>query len=220
MAQWSLMVRRPRPRKSTRRSAAARREQLLNVTTRLVAEQGFHAISIEAVSARAGVTRPLVYNHFRDLRELLEAVIERETSRALAQVSETTLTNLDEGDPGQLMLEALDAYLQAVRSSPSTWRLVLMPPEGAPAALHAKIAEGRAAVLERLSRAVQPLTDRSAEPRDAELTARVLSALSDEYARLVLTDPDRFPPQRLVRHARWWLGRSPLVPGRVAKRPD
>ncbi len=198
------------PGKSARLSAPARREQLLDVTARLVAEGGFHTISIEAVSARAGVTRALVYNHFRDLRELLEAVIERETSRALAQVSETTLTNLSEGDPRELMLEALDAYLNAVRSSPSTWRLVLMPPEGAPPALHAKIANGRAVVLERLSRAVRPLTDRSAQPRDAELTARVLSAISDEYARLLLTDPDSFPPHRLLQHARWWL-RAPVA---------
>jgi len=196
---------------STRRSAAARREQLLDVTTRLVAERGFHAISIEAVAARAEVSRATVYNHFSDLNELLEAVIERETSRALAQVSETTLTNLDEGDPKLLMLEALDAYLHAVRSSPTTWRLVLMPPEGAPAALHVKIAHGRAAVLERLSRAVQPITDRDAQMPDAQLTARILSATSDEYARLVLTDPDRFSPDRLLQHARWWLASTPLV---------
>lgn len=198
-------------RRSARRSAAARREQLLDVTTRLVAERGFHAISIEAVAARAEVTRATVYNHFRDLQALLEAVIVRETSRALAQVSETTLTNLDEGDPEQLMLEALDAYLRAVRSSPTTWRLVLMPPEGAPAALHQKIAAGRAAVLERLSQAVEPLTGRDAQLRDAELTARILSAISDEYARLVLTDPDRFPPERLLQHASWWLAGLPLM---------
>jgi AcrR family transcriptional regulator len=197
--------------KSARLSAPARREQLLDVTARLVAERGFHAISIEAVSAQAGVTRALVYNHFRDLRELLAAVIERETSRAVAQVSETTLTNLSEGDPRELMLEALHAYLNAVRSSPTTWRLVLMPPEGAPPALHTKIADGRAAVLERLSRAVQPLTNRSADQRDAELTARMLSAISDEYARLLLTDPDRFPPQRLLQHARSWLARAPMA---------
>lgn len=203
-----------RSRKSARLSASARREQLLDVTTALVAERGFHAISIEAVSTRAGVTRALVYNHFRDLNELLEAVIERETSRARAQVSETTLTNLSEGDPQELMLEALDAYLNAVRSSPTTWRLVLMPPEGAPVALHRKIADGRAAVLERLSQAVRPVTDRGAEPRDAELTARLLSAISDEYARLLLIDPDRFPPERLLRHARWWLARAP-----TARRP-
>jgi AcrR family transcriptional regulator len=201
----------PQARKSTRLSSTARREQLLDVTTRLIAERGFHAISIEAVSARAGVTRATIYNHFRDLHQLLEAVIERETSRALAQVSETTLTSLDEGDPEQLMLEALDAYLQAVRSAPTTWRLVLMPPEGAPAALHVKIAAGRATVLERLTHAVQPVTDSGAQPRDAELTARILSAISDEYARLVLTDPDRFSPQRLLRHARWWLAGTPMV---------
>jgi AcrR family transcriptional regulator len=201
----------PQARKSTRLSSSARREQLLDVTTRLIAERGFHAISIEAVSARAGVTRATIYNHFRDLHQLLEAVIERETSRALAHVSETTLTSLDEGDPEQLMLEALDAYLQAVRSAPTTWRLVLMPPEGAPAALHVKIADGRATVLERLTRAVQPVTDSGARPRDAELTARILSAISDEYARLVLTDPERFSPQRLLRHARWWLASTPLV---------
>lgn len=203
-----MTIRSGRP---VRLSAPARREQLLDVTARLAAERGFHAISIEAVSAQAGITRALVYNHFRDQRELLEAVIDRETFRALAQVSETTLTNLGEGDPRELMIEALDAYLNAVRSSPTTWRLVLMPPEGAPPALHAKIADGRAAVLERLSRAVQPLTARSAEPSDAELTARVLSAISDEYARLLLTDPDRFPPTRLLQHARWWLTRTPTA---------
>jgi hypothetical protein len=35
--------------------------------------------------------------------------------------------------------------------------------------------------------------------------ASVLSAISDEYARLVLNDPVRFPPERLLRHARWCL---------------
>jgi AcrR family transcriptional regulator len=205
--------------RAARLSAPARREQLLDVTSRLAAEGGFHAISIEAVSARAGVARALVYNHFRDLRELLDAVIDRETSRALAQVSETTLTSVDEGDPRELMIEALDAYLNAVRSSPTTWRLVLMPPEGAPPALHTKIADGRAAVLERLSRAVQPLTDRGNEPRDPELTARVLSAISDEYARLLLTDPGRFPRQRLLQHARWWLARTPAAHRQAAQPP-
>ncbi len=212
---------RAQPSRPVRLGAAARRDQLLDVTSHLVAEHGFHAISIEAVATRAGVTRATVYNHFRDLHELLEAVIERETSRALAQLSETALTHLDEGDPLELMLEALDAYLHAVRSAPTTWRLVLMAPEGAPAALYSKIAKGRASVLKRLSRAVQPLTDRDSEVRDAELTAQILSAISDEYARLVLTDPARFPPERLLTHARWWLGHGPFVnrgPRRAAPR--
>lgn len=187
-----------------RMRAPARREQLLDVATHLAVDQGFHAVSAEAVARRAGVTRAVIYQHFRDLRDLLEAVVEREGARALAQVSETALQDLSEGDPQQLMLESLDAYLRAVRDHPTTWRLVLMPPEGAPESLRHRIEEGRRAVLARLARAVRPAlqADRAG---DAELTASVLSAIADEYARLVLTDPERYPPDRLLRHARWWL---------------
>jgi AcrR family transcriptional regulator len=191
---------------STRRrmSAPARREQLLDVATRLAVEQGFHAASVEAVAREAGITRAVIYQHFSDLQGLLEAVVDREMSRAQAQVSETALTDLSEGDPQQLMLESLDSYLRAVRDHPATWRLVLMPPEGAPKSLRHRIEEGRGSVLAQLAQAVRPAL-RAEKASDAELTASVLSAISDEYARLVLTDPKRYPPERLMRHARWWL---------------
>ena len=39
----------------------------------------------------------------------------------------------------------------------------------------------------------------------------MLSALSDEAARLMLTDPERYPIDRLVAHAEWLLGQ--LVSG-------
>ena len=54
------------------------------------------------------------------------------------------------------MTESLRTYLTAVARHPDTWRLVLMPPEGAPEVLRRAIANGRAAVLERLVRAVRP----------------------------------------------------------------
>jgi AcrR family transcriptional regulator len=187
--------------------APARREQLLDVTAELSVEQSFHAVSVEAVAQRAGVTRAVIYQHFGDLRALLEAVVDRETSRALAQVSETTLTDLSEGEPRELMLESLTAYLTAVHDHPRTWRLVLMPPEGAPEMLRQRIEEGRRSVLEKLARAVRPAL-RGGDVNDAELTASVLSAISDEYARLALTNPDRYSTERLVRHARWWLSQA------------
>ena len=196
--------------KRTRLVAAARRDQLLDVTARLLSERGFHNISIEAIADTAGITRATVYLHFSDLQELLETVIERETSRALAQFSETALSPLDEGEPRELMLEALDAYLHAVASQPTTWRLVLMPPEGAPASLRERIAAGRTLALERLSAAVQPLVNDNSKMPDAELTAIILSAMSDEYARLVLACADAYPIERLIEHARWWLKRGPF----------
>src|SRR3954447_9530979 len=71
-----------------RMTAEERREQLLDATKAIVDRSGFHAVSIEAVAREAGITRPIVYGHFRDLAGLLEALVEREGDRALAQLDE------------------------------------------------------------------------------------------------------------------------------------
>ena len=189
--------------------APARREQLLDVTTALVSDEGFHSVSVEAVAQRCGITRAVVYQHFGDLQALLEAVISREMNRALEQVTRTALGDLSTGDPQELMVESLRTYLRAVHEHPTTWRLVLMPPEGAPEKLRLVIAKGRSTVLEQLTRAVRPALS-GGDDEDADLTARILSAIADEYARLVLTDATRFPPERLLRHAQWWLGQASL----------
>ena len=200
---------------SLRMAAPVRREQLLDVTSDLVVEQGFSGVSIQSVARRAGISRPIVYEHFGDLPGLLEALVQRETGRALAQVSQTALGDLTEGDPTELMLDSLRRYLDAVEQHPNTWRLVLMPPEGAPELLRHSILTGRTAVLNQLASAVQPGLTPASETPDPELTARVLSAIADEYARLLLTDPSRYSVQRLLVHARWYLGQlSPLATGR------
>src|SRR3954452_16270182 len=131
-------------------SAAERRKQLLDVTKALVAEAGFHAVSIEAVARRAGVTRPIVYGHFGDLSGLLEALVEREGARALTQLAAILPTDLDVDDPRAPLLAAMEGYLRAAQADPVTWRLVLMPPEGAPTLLREHIARGREAVVAAL----------------------------------------------------------------------
>jgi AcrR family transcriptional regulator len=181
--------------------AGARREHLLDAAKALVAERGFHAVSIEAVARAAGITRPIVYRHFTDLPALLEALVERETLRALDQLRTFVPEDLSGGDPREGLLAALRGYLRAVEGDPVTWRLVLVPPEGAPALLRERIAAGRAAVVAQLARAIGPV----AGSPDPELTAHALSAVADEAARLVLADPVRFPPARVLEHARWIL---------------
>src|SRR3954453_13842322 len=119
--------------------AEARREQLLDAAKAVVAEHGFHGVSIEAVARGAGVTRPIVYRHFDDLGALLGALVERETLRALMQLREVLPSRADD------LIAGLEGYLRAVQSDPVTWRLVLVTPDGAPALLRERIAAGRAA---------------------------------------------------------------------------
>jgi AcrR family transcriptional regulator len=188
-------------------SAAQRREQLLDVTKTLVGERGFHDLSIESIAKSAGITRPVIYAHFDDLDALLEAMLEREAMRALAQLATIMPEELPQGGQRKdALLGALRGYLEAIQSDPVTWRLVLMPPEGAPHMLRETVERGRDAVVATLAQVVGPGLAPERPSPDPQLTARLLSALSDEAARLLLSDPDEYPIARLMRHAEWLLG--------------
>jgi AcrR family transcriptional regulator len=190
----------------TRLPAAERREQLLDVTKALVGEQGFHDVSIEAIARRAGVTRPVVYVHFKDLDRLLEAMLEREGARALEQLTAILPSSLAAGgDARSALLSALRGYLETIQRDPVTWRLVLMPPEGAPSVLRDQVTKGRDAVVAVLAEVIRPGLSPDRPSPDPALTARLLSAIADEAARLMLTDPGEYPIERLTAQADWLL---------------
>jgi AcrR family transcriptional regulator len=182
-------------------SAAQRREQLLDVTLRIIVERGWGALSIEAVAREAGITRPVVYGLFSDLPGLLDALFERETQRVLEQLATVVPADPGDRDPDELLSESLHAYLEAVCSTPDTWRLVLLPVEGTPHVLKERVATYRAAVLTQLEQVVAWGAERRRSPPwlDVELFARFAQVAAEHAASLVLTDAERFPPERLVR---------------------
>jgi AcrR family transcriptional regulator len=60
-----------------------RRAQLLDVGRRLFAERGLDGTSIEEIAARAGVSKPVVYEHFGGKEGLYAVVVDREVERFL-----------------------------------------------------------------------------------------------------------------------------------------
>ncbi|HMH93259.1 MAG TPA: TetR/AcrR family transcriptional regulator [Streptosporangiaceae bacterium] len=60
-----------------------RREQLLVIGRRLFAERGLDGTSIEEIAARAGVSKPVVYEHFGGKEGLYAVVVDREVGRFL-----------------------------------------------------------------------------------------------------------------------------------------
>ena len=190
---------------AARMQAQERREQLLDATKAIVADRGFHAVSIEAVAREAGITRPIVYGHFHDLPGLLEALSSGRAPAPSPSSSPSCRATSRAATRARRCSPSLRGYLEAVRADPATWRLVLMPPEGAPAILHDHIARGRAAVVDQLALAVGPGLGPGRESPDPELFARALSAIADEGARLLLTDPEHYPVERIVRFADWLM---------------
>src|ERR1700742_4142080 len=89
---------------------AERREQLLDAALSVIDEGGYDAVSMEAIARAAGVTKPVVYDLFANLGELLRALLQREESRALAQLEEVMPAS-PSVDPDELIVSAFVAFL-------------------------------------------------------------------------------------------------------------
>ncbi len=76
----------PVPR--TRMSAAKRRQQLIEVGRRIFAEYGYDAATVEEIAATAGVSKPVIYEHFGGKEGLYAVVCDRELAYLGAEITE------------------------------------------------------------------------------------------------------------------------------------
>ena len=72
----------------TRMTAAKRRQQLIEVGRRIFAEYGYDAATVEEIAATAGVSKPVVYEHFGGKEGLYAVVCDRELAYLGAEITE------------------------------------------------------------------------------------------------------------------------------------
>ncbi|CRZ17658.1 TetR/AcrR family transcriptional regulator [Mycolicibacterium neworleansense] len=176
-----------------RLSGTERRAQLLDAARDIVADGGYPALTIEQVASRSGVTRTVVYQQFTDLSGLTTALLDRESAIAFAGMSTVDRPGLD---PEQLGIGIL-AYLHA---APTSWRIILRPPDGAPPQVRERIELGR-----RYARkvAARPLSVAAGVDIDPDgTTVRILLSAIEELARVHLEDPVAHPDEEVLTHLR------------------
>jgi AcrR family transcriptional regulator len=110
----------PKTRKKQRMTGKERREQLLAIGRELFAERGFAATSVEEIAARAGVSKPVVYEHFGGKEGVYAVVVDREMQRLLGLVSDA----LVEGSPRQKLERAALALLQYIEEHSEGFRIL------------------------------------------------------------------------------------------------
>jgi AcrR family transcriptional regulator len=191
------------PQRTPRLAPEVRREQLLDAALDVLTEGGFDAVTVEAVTRRAGVTRPVLYDMFGDLGGLMVALIDREERAALAPLLDIVGVGGDPGehvDPEEFLVDAIGAFLRAVKANPRTWRLVLMPPRGTSGELRERIRRSRRMLAERITELLDWGIARRGGPGglDHGLAARVIVAAGEDAARLMLAHPRRFSLERLT----------------------
>ncbi|MBV9592281.1 MAG: TetR/AcrR family transcriptional regulator [Actinobacteria bacterium] len=107
-------------RTRVRMTGNERREQLLEVGRAVFAEKGFEAASIEEIAARAGVSKPVVYEHFGGKEGLYAVVVDREM-RALLDRIASALTG---GHPRTLLEQAALALLTYIEDESDGFRVL------------------------------------------------------------------------------------------------
>jgi AcrR family transcriptional regulator len=105
----------------TRMTGKERREQLLEVGRALFAERGFDATSVEEIAAKAGVSKPVVYEHFGGKEGLYAVVVDREM-RTLLDMVTSALTS---GHPRELIEQAALALLEYVEQHSDGFRILV-----------------------------------------------------------------------------------------------
>ncbi|MER7010750.1 TetR/AcrR family transcriptional regulator [Saccharopolyspora sp. NPDC000359] len=98
-----------------------RRQQLLDVARALFAEKGFDGTSIEEIAHRAGVSKPVVYEHFGGKEGVYAVVVDREMRTLLDLV----VSALSAGHPRDLLEQAAGALLDYIDNNTDGFRVLV-----------------------------------------------------------------------------------------------
>lgn len=104
-----------------RMTGKERREQLLDIGRTLFADKGFEGTSVEEIASRAGVSKPVVYEHFGGKEGLYAVVVDREMRQLLDMVTSA----LTAGHPRELLEQAAFALLDYIETYTDGFRILV-----------------------------------------------------------------------------------------------
>lgn len=111
----------PRRGRRVRMTGAERRQQLLDIGRTLFATRGFEGTSVEEIAAKAGVSKPVVYEHFGGKEGLYAVVVDREMRQLLDMVTSA----LTAGHPRELLEQAAFALLDYIETYTDGFRILV-----------------------------------------------------------------------------------------------
>ena len=183
--------------RGTRLPRPARRAQLLAAAQEVFVAQGYHQAAMDDIAERAGVSKPVLYQHFPSKLELYLALLDQHAEVLVCKVREA----LESTSDNKLRVAAsVRAYLDFVDGEGT-------PGEGAFRLVFESDLRNDPAVRERVERMTQGCVDAIAETiahdtgyraEEAQLLSIGLSGLMEVGARWWLSSPDRVPKERAV----------------------
>ncbi len=173
--------------RTSRLPRGARRLQLLRAAQDVFVAQGFHAAAMDDIADRAGVSKPVLYQHFPGKRELYLALLEEHVSELADQVAEA----MGGTDDNRTRVDAtVRAYFAFIDREGEAFRLVFESDLRNDADVRSIVDRGTQVCVEAIAEVIA--ADTGVDTERALLLASGLTGLAETSAR-------------------WWLPRKGTV---------
>ena len=172
---------------TSRLSAADRREQLLAVALKVFAQRGYHSTSMNDIADAAGVTKPVLYQHFDSKRALYTATLE-----AVGESMIAALTGATSASPSgkEQTAAGMVAYFRWVADDPDAFSLLFGG--------GTRRDEEFAAVAQKVEKAaaelIAPLIEAGVDADYQRMVAHALIGMSEGVSRHLIRSGQKIDP--------------------------
>lgn len=175
---------------SLRMSAAERRSQILLAALREFALKGYHGTSMNDVAASAGVTKPVLYQHFDSKRALYLSLIDEVGGEMLETIGKATA----DAESGRAQTQAgIVAYFAWVASHREEFILLF----GSGARRDEEFAAAVRSVEDAVAEAIAPLIDAGLDVTHQRRLAYALVGMSEGLSRHLVLSGEAFDPREV-----------------------
>ncbi len=176
-----------RPR-GTRLPRLARRRQLLDAATAVFVARGYHAAAMDEIAERAGVSKPVLYQHFPGKQELYLALLDESVDRLVEAVTGAIRAT---SDNRERVNATFAAYFGYVAEHSGTFKLVFESDLTSDPAVRNKLAEAERVCAQLISQVIKE--DAGLADDEAYLLSIGLLGMAQVSARHWLATTDAIP---------------------------
>ena len=183
----------PTPARGTRLPRPARRKQLLGAAQEVFVAHGYHAAAMDDIAERAGVSKPVLYQHFPSKLELYLALLDEHANDLTGKVRAALASTTD----NRLRVAAsVAAYFDFVDGDGEAFRLVFESDLRNDPTVRGRVEQMTMECVEAIAEAIAH--DSGFGPEDAQLLAVGLTGMAEVGARWWLAAEGSVPKERAV----------------------
>lgn len=192
---------------SNRLTADARREQILDVAVDVFGRSGYHGASMNDIAEAAGVTKPVLYQHFDSKSDLYRALLGAVGDRMLDAIAKAAA---DATDGKSLTQQGFRAYFRWVAHRHDEFMLLF----GGSARHDAEFSGQIQQITNDAAAAIAPLIAVDIDPDHRDTLAHALVGLAEGASRRLIGLGQDFDPDEVAREvsALAWAGLRAVHP--------